>query len=50
MSEVEPEYKTYRTNMGLVTVYTKGKKAGTTETGWEDPPPIQMKLKKKYRG
>ncbi len=48
-------YQTYDTPMGRVTVFLKdepgpkGGKAGTTKMEYADPPPLPMKLKKKYR-
>tara|TARA_Y100001947_G_C10155951_1_gene226082 strand:- start:440 stop:592 length:153 start_codon:yes stop_codon:yes gene_type:complete len=45
---------TIETPMGVLTVITvddpsKGRKAGTTTMEYYDPPPVPMKLKKKYR-
>lgn len=47
---------THTTAMGTLTVYTvdepgaHGHKAGTTKMVYLDPPPILIRLKKKYRG
>jgi len=47
--ESTPEQDTYQTPFGLLVVYKTGRDAGLSKMTWEEPLPVPIRLKRKYR-
>lgn len=47
--ESTPEQDTYRTPFGLLAVYREGRDSGLSKLTPEEPKPVPVRLKRKYR-